>query len=329
MHAWGNALMENGYEDVAKEAVATIREHSRHGTLSSEWLQRFYQNFVQMISLVLEQKGLTMSQLFVSNDELVYEGNQVRQGIRYIHNHLEQNIRRDDVARAVFLHPNYLSRIFREETGIPLKEFIIQEKMNLAQQLLLQTPLPVSSCAARGYQNFFPLFAGLQKGEGKNPTRTRHAVTGPFARKRRCGARERRTERKRPNSYKSTIGPCALFKSYLLHKKRMRACGSIACALFAKIRISTAYGGVYGNHAENLCFFSCALVLCLSRSARGPWRKRPTANPHREDGVPLGRRYDEATNDVAAAASKILQEKYNTTLEIVPSANGRIQQEVN
>ena len=205
MHAWGSALLENSYEDVMKEAIATIREHSRLGMLSSEWLQRFYQNFVQMISLVLEQKGLTMSQLFVSNDELqisrnalenadgligyvqyllrqieahsderVYEGNQVRQGIRYIHNHLEQNIRRDDVARTVFLHPNYLSRIFREETGIPLKEFIIQEKMNLAQQLLQQTQLPVSIIAQRvGYQNFSHFSQAYKKAKGKNPTEER------------------------------------------------------------------------------------------------------------------------------------------------------------
>jgi len=205
MHAWGNALLENGYDEVAKESIATIQEHSKHGTLSSEWLQRFYQNFVQMISLVLEQKGLTMSQLFVNNEELqisrnalenadgligyilyllcqieshseeqVHEGNQVRQGIRYIHNHLEQNIRRDDVARAVFLHPNYLSRIFREQTGIPLKEFIIQEKMNLAQQLLLQTQLPVSIIAQRvGYQNFSHFSQAYKKAKGKNPTEER------------------------------------------------------------------------------------------------------------------------------------------------------------
>lgn len=47
---------------------------------------------------------------------------------QYIRMHLDQDIRRTDIAEAVHLNPNYISRLFKSIVGISLKEYILQEK---------------------------------------------------------------------------------------------------------------------------------------------------------------------------------------------------------
>lgn len=73
----------------------------------------------------------------------------------YIYHHLDSDIRREDIAVAVFMNPNYVSRLFKKVEGISLKEFIVQEKMKMARALLLNSQLPVSIVALKvGYSNF-------------------------------------------------------------------------------------------------------------------------------------------------------------------------------
>lgn len=55
----------------------------------------------------------------------------------------------------VHLNPDYLNRMFKKETGLTLKEYVIWQKMQEAQSLLRTTSLPVSLIAAKvGYSNF-------------------------------------------------------------------------------------------------------------------------------------------------------------------------------
>ena len=74
---------------------------------------------------------------------------------QYIRMHLDQDIRRTDIAEAVHLNPNYISRLFKSIVGISLKEYILQEKMKLAAHFVRETNLPISVIAMKvGYTNF-------------------------------------------------------------------------------------------------------------------------------------------------------------------------------
>jgi two-component system response regulator YesN len=73
----------------------------------------------------------------------------------YIEQHLHVDISRDDLADYVYLHPDYLSRLFRKETGRSLSDYILQERMKKAANLLLHSNEPVSQIALNlGYGNF-------------------------------------------------------------------------------------------------------------------------------------------------------------------------------
>lgn len=65
----------------------------------------------------------------------------------YIHNHLHYKITLDELAAACSLSPNHLSTVFRKATGVGLKAYILNEKLNAAAQLLQGSNLSVAEIA--------------------------------------------------------------------------------------------------------------------------------------------------------------------------------------
>ena len=61
----------------------------------------------------------------------------VKQSLAYLQQNYQQRISREDIATAVNTNPSYLSRIFREEVGITMWEFLARLRIELAKELLL------------------------------------------------------------------------------------------------------------------------------------------------------------------------------------------------
>ena len=81
---------------------------------------------------------------------------------------------RSDIARAVFLSPDYITRLLREN-GISLKDYVTEEKMKTAKNLLLTTTLPISLVAAKvGYDNFSHFSKIYKKVMGITPSAERN-----------------------------------------------------------------------------------------------------------------------------------------------------------
>lgn len=73
----------------------------------------------------------------------------------YVLNNLGKNITREDVARHVCLSPEYLSKVFKKETGMTLSEYILQAKIDAAKARLASSRESISTIAANlGYNNF-------------------------------------------------------------------------------------------------------------------------------------------------------------------------------
>lgn len=73
----------------------------------------------------------------------------------YIDQHYQENITRDSIAKIVYLSPDYIARIFKKETGLPLVNYIIKKRVEIAKDLLIQTTLPVHIISDNvGYGNY-------------------------------------------------------------------------------------------------------------------------------------------------------------------------------
>lgn len=54
----------------------------------------------------------------------------------YIFAHLHEKILVSDIAEELLVHPNYLSELFKKTEGVSITDFVLQEKVKLAQNLL-------------------------------------------------------------------------------------------------------------------------------------------------------------------------------------------------
>lgn len=75
-----------------------------------------------------------------------------------------------DVARAVHVSPNYLTGLFRKETGVSLGRFILGERITRAQQALARDGATVKSVALDlGFADPFTFSRAFKRVTGKSP----------------------------------------------------------------------------------------------------------------------------------------------------------------
>ncbi len=100
----------------------------------------------------------------------------VQRAMDYIRRNLDKDLSRADIAEAIYLNPEYLSRLFKRETGFSLNDYIVTEKMRTAQSLLGDTNIPVSIIATKvGYSNFSYFSQVFKKYTGLSPLEYRTA----------------------------------------------------------------------------------------------------------------------------------------------------------
>ena len=95
----------------------------------------------------------------------------------YITMHIDEEMNRESLAKAVFLTPDYLSRMFKRRTGMGLNEYIVNRRIDLAKQLLAQTELPVGSIAVQlGYNSFSHFTKVFKQRVGVTPVKYRQGI---------------------------------------------------------------------------------------------------------------------------------------------------------
>lgn len=101
---------------------------------------------------------------------------------QYIHSHCGEDLTRLSLADVFYLHPDYLARLFKKETGVSLGTYIIGARIEEAKKWLKTTQLSVFAVANKvGYANY-SYFAKIFKQEvGMTPSEYKQAEkTGPL-----------------------------------------------------------------------------------------------------------------------------------------------------
>ena len=82
------------------------------------------------------------------------EENTVSSVKRYIKEHLAEDLSREALADTVYLTSDYLSHLFKKETGYSLTNYIIHERIETAKLLLVQKNMSIREVAAAcGFDN--------------------------------------------------------------------------------------------------------------------------------------------------------------------------------
>ena len=201
LNRWKQYLSTNLADTVREEMKQHLYKLAEHGQLNQNVLYHFHIDLLRMVCDSLEEykvqphevikqiKNLNLYQTSVQSldcmiqfiDEIIdlYEEsintekdvNMVELIKEYIHDNIGKDFKRTDVAEAVHLNADYLTRVFKKNTGVTVSEYIIIEKMNVARNLIKTTALPIKFIASRvGYENFSHFSHSYKKVHGISPS---------------------------------------------------------------------------------------------------------------------------------------------------------------
>lgn len=202
---WAAMLARDMVDAAHRDMVDYLDFYAGSGKLDDEFLWRFYTEFNRMFYAAADDASIHLYDIFSGTDDVrlysqaytsvsamkqyidrvlehlkmnrdsgLAQENHIELVKRYIHENLDKDIHREDIARHVHLNEDYLSRIFKKKMGTSLKEYIVAEKISVAQQMIRTTALPVSFIALKiGYSNYSHFSKTYKRVTGISPTEER------------------------------------------------------------------------------------------------------------------------------------------------------------
>lgn len=197
---WG-VLLESNQIDLLQSHVREYLIRIGEGTTSKEMLESFCYGIISMVYSYLHKANVQVGDVFPNRKKLL-EGatictvrqaqtwvqdllealtvsisgtgrnmsSIVREVKNYIEAHILQDFSREDIANALHFNPDYLSRVFKKETGVILSDYIITRRMTMARKLLEETNDRVADIAHQlGYNHFSHFARQFRNITGQSP----------------------------------------------------------------------------------------------------------------------------------------------------------------
>lgn len=206
LEQWRELLLQRREQQLCDRVHGWLQKQVRSGHMNAKSMELFYHDFLQMLYTVLAENNISAAQMLQNQREdtkrallslenmeeylnkmvhcscayletLMHKNTLVDQVKAYIEEHLDQELSRDELAGLVFLNANYLSRLFRQETGRSLVDYITHQRIERIKLLLRTTDASVTEIAGQmGYTNM-PYFSRVfRKEEGCTPVEYRRRL---------------------------------------------------------------------------------------------------------------------------------------------------------
>lgn len=192
MTAWETLLKEDRMEEFLAGVESYLEELKAERQLNQEILKLFRMDVLQLMYARLKQTQVEGFRLLVNDtgerlyqqsiqsvpDMMTYvryltrsvmeyaglaERSQsvIRILTDYIDSHYQEEITRNELAQLVYLNQDYLSRLFKRETGMSISAYLLKKRLDIARELLENTNMPANVISMRaGYENY-PYFSRL------------------------------------------------------------------------------------------------------------------------------------------------------------------------
>ena len=148
------------------ECEAAFREVIRISTSSGRLRKAFAMNALERLLLLCEAQRPAADRRL---DE------RVRTAIDFIQGHLRGPISLEGLSERAHLSASRFAHLFRSETGLPPRQYILLLRLQRAQSLLLRTSLGIAEIAAEVGMDPFYLSLRFKKETGLSPTRYRQS----------------------------------------------------------------------------------------------------------------------------------------------------------
>ena len=185
--SWSDILYSMEPLRLVEEVRYFLVAQAKDGLLSEKRIRIFQQDMLQLLFSYMEKKELSAHELY--DNSSIYElykvailsidgmcwwiqhcinyinetvsGNNLEAGGKvtatvkeYIRTHLDEKISMEDLAAKVHLSPDYMSKIFKHETGETIRDYVIRKRMEAAKTLLRVSDKSISEIGLEvGYDN--------------------------------------------------------------------------------------------------------------------------------------------------------------------------------
>ncbi len=209
--AWGKWLVRKDSVLVKNQILNLLHYAEKQHYLTVRYMQKIIHSFLEACSIACYAQNKKVTELFTedfsqekmlhsySSVEELCEGvdiclrqynallmekgeeegsysacERIQDVLHYLDANMERMISRREAAKYLFLNEDYFSRVFRKETGMGYKEYLLKQKMDYAKKLLGDTDLSVALIASKvGYDNFTNFTQMFRKNTGETPTEYR------------------------------------------------------------------------------------------------------------------------------------------------------------
>lgn len=140
---------------------ALIQASKNKGVEISKWsgsYEKYFYSFEQ-INFVNELKHWCVNVVkkyteYMAKQERGQTHNLIEQAKTIIKDNLNRELTLTDIASHLYIHPNYLSRLFKEKEGVGMSEYIIKLRVEKAKEYLEQPGMKVYEASERvGYES--------------------------------------------------------------------------------------------------------------------------------------------------------------------------------
>lgn len=184
---WSDLLYTQNPLDIVQEVRLFLTDLAQKGLLSEDAFRLFQQDMLQLFFAYMEKKELSTHELYDNKKifklykaaissiddmcswieactEYITKGilnnkensNRYTTAVikEYIWKHLKEEIKIPQIAEEVHLNSDYMTKLFKKETGMTIKEYLVKKRMERAKELLHSSDRMVSDIAVEiGYDN--------------------------------------------------------------------------------------------------------------------------------------------------------------------------------
>ncbi|MGZ9585275.1 response regulator [Paenibacillus marinisediminis] len=134
--------------------------------VEAETQQQFYELLAQEVQLIQQKKNMSAASQKMNP--------KIRLVLDYIHGHYDRDLTLEELSHYVGLNNSYLSRLFKEQTGMMLVQYINQYRVNKSLDMLMNSTLKTYEIAEKvGFKSTDNFYIAFKKLVGYPPNEVR------------------------------------------------------------------------------------------------------------------------------------------------------------